>query len=66
LLKKREAKQAAQEELKKKNFKNVIKIGQIHIQNDLKNNSDNVLTKDIVFNVKSLRSLQRNMGVFSV
>ena len=45
-----------------------IRIGQIQIKStsDDDTKDEKVKTKNIVFNVKSLRALQQNMGVFSV
>lgn len=54
------------EEEKEKKQPNVIKIGEIRIKSKGSDDQEKVKTKNIVFNVKSLRSLQSNIGVFSV
>jgi|DEB0MinimDraft_12_1074336.scaffolds.fasta_scaffold24175_4 hypothetical protein len=51
---------------RKKNLE-TIKIGSIKIKSKEEDSaSEKTKTKRIVFNVKSLRALQSNMGVFSV
>ena len=47
-------------------FKNSIKVGQIQIVSTDGKEPEKVRTKNIVFSVKSLKALQRNIGVFNV
>lgn len=60
------------EEARRLREQNTISIGQIQIKSgggsagDPKKEGEKVKTKNIVFNVKSLRALQSNMGVFSI
>lgn len=54
-----------------KQYKNKIAIGQIQLKTfdreaPENGKKDKIRTKDIVFNVKSLKALQNNIGVFSV
>ena len=52
---------------KKPRFENKVVIGSIQIQNKKDDkNKDNMVTKDVVFNVKSIRALQNNIGIFSI
>ena len=56
------------EESRRVREQNTISIGQIQIKSGggSAGDGEKVKTKNIVFNVKSLRALQSNMGVFSI